>query len=295
VTPAQRAAFEAYRLAARAAVMLPERAAGPVASAAGRILAEALRGRRTMVARHLQRVHGGSLDRRQLDRAVAGAFDSYARYWLEAFRAPSLSKADLDARLTVDGFDRVEAALAVGSGAILALPHLGSWDLAGAWVTGRGMRLTVVVEQLEPPELFEWFVGQRREMGMSIVPLGSGAATAVMRALQANEIVALLCDRDIGGGGIAVEFFGEVTTLPGGPATLALRTGAPILPAGVYAVSSTRHVAEVRRALPTERTGRLRDDVARVTQLLARDLEAIIRKAPEQWHLFQPNWPSDRL
>ena len=104
----------------------------------------------------------------------------------------------------------------------------------------------------------------------------------------------LLSDRDIRGGGIEVEFFGEKTTMPAGPATLALRTGAPLLPTGVYFTSRRNgHLAVVRPPLPIERTGRLRDDVVRVTQDLAHELEDLIRRAPEQWHLMQPNWPAD--
>ena len=94
--------------------------------------------------------------------------------------------------------------------------------------------MTVIVERLEPPELFDWFVRLRNDLGMTVVPLGPGAARAVLQALADNEVVCLLCDRDIQGGGVEVEFFGERTTLPAGPATLGLRSGAPILPVGVY-------------------------------------------------------------
>ena len=92
------------------------------------------------------------------------------------------------------------------------------------------MPITVIVEPLEPPELFEWFADYRRSLGMNVVPLGPGAASAAIKAVKSNGVLCLLCDRDIGGGGIEVEFFGERTTLPAGPATLALRTGAPVLP-----------------------------------------------------------------
>ena len=91
-----------------------------------------------------------------------------------------------------------------------------------------------------------------------------------------------------------VEFFGERTTLPGGPATLALRTGATLLPAAVYFRSGRDHLGVVRPPVPVQRSGRLREDIARITQALAQELEILIRAAPEQWHLLQPNWPSDR-
>jgi KDO2-lipid IV(A) lauroyltransferase len=150
-------------------------------------------------------------------------------------------------------------------------------------------------EALDPPELFEWFVDLRQRLGMTVVPLGPSAAGAVMRALRNNEVVCLLCDRDLERTGVEVEFFGERTTLPAGPAMLGLRTGAPILPTGVYFTPRYNgHHAIVRPPVPAQRIAdSLRDDVSRVTQSLARELELLIRRHPEQWHLFQPNWPSD--
>jgi KDO2-lipid IV(A) lauroyltransferase len=112
--------------------------------------------------------------------------------------------------------------------------------------------------------------------------------------LRDGGLVGLLCDRDIIGNGVEVEFFGERTTLPAGPAALALRTGAALLTAAVYSEPGGMHSAVVNPPISTARTANLRTDVARVTQLVAAELEGLIRRAPEQWHLFQPNWPSDR-
>ena len=125
--------------------------------------------------------------------------------------------------------------------------------------------------------------------------MGPGTGVELLTTLRAGRLVGLLCDRDIMGNGVEVEFFGEKTTLPGGPATLALRTGAALLPTAVYSRPGRGHAAVIMRPLATERVGKLREDVARVTQALALDLETLIRRAPEQWYLFQPNWPSDQL
>ncbi|MEN3274026.1 MAG: phosphatidylinositol dimannoside acyltransferase [Actinomycetota bacterium] len=249
--------------------------------------------RRRMVARHQQRAHGGTLSPPALRRAVQRAFDSYARYWVEAFRLPQLSAADLDNGMSYEGFEHLTTALAGGKGAILVIPHLGCWDWAGAWVATQGIPITVIVEPIEPPELFEWFAEFRRSLGMTVVPLGPDVASASLRALKNNEILCLLSDRDITGTGIQVEFFGETTTLSPGAATLAFRTGAPIIPVAAYYREHMHH-GVVRPRIPVERSGGLRDDVARVTQQVADELESLIRRAPEQWHLMQANWPSDR-
>lgn len=220
-------------------------------------------------------------------RAVRDAFESYARYWMESLRLPEMDPADVDAGFGIEGLEHIQAALDAGTGAILALPHVGGWEVGGSWFVRQGFPLTVVVEALEPPELFGWFAELRRSQGFRVIPLNRSAGMSVVRALRANQIVALVSDRDIAGGGIEVDFFGERTTLPAGPATLASRFGVPLLPTAVYFRGAGHH-AVVRPPVPPQA------DAAAMTQALAHELEVLIRAAPEQWHLFQPNWPSDR-
>ena len=281
-----------YKTASALARSLPGPITAASASMLGVVFAQGMRGRRAMVERHLRRARP-DISSLGLRRLVQASFDSYAQYWVESFRLPSLSKAEVDAKFSYEGMEHLYDAREDGKGCIIALPHLGGWEWAGRWIADRGVPTTVVVEPLEPPELFEWFVSFRRELGMNVIALGPHAGSEVLKALRANHVVCLLSDRDIQGGGIEVEFFGERTTLPAGPATLALRTGAPILPVAVYNRPGGMHHGHVRPPLDLTRQGGLREDVARITQVLATELEALIRKAPEQWHLFQPNWPSD--
>ena len=283
-----------YKTAALAAKYLPEPLVAGLASAASVGAAQAMRQRRAVVARNLKRIdptlrgpraragHPGHV--RVLRRATG---------WTRS-GCPYLSRGEVDAGFAFQGYGRIPLALRAGKGCILALPHLGGWEWAGRWMVDRGHQLTVVVEPIEPPELFDFFVEFRRSLGMNVVGLGQGAGPAVVKALQDNHVVCLVCDRDIQGGGIEVEFFGEKTTMPAGPATVALRTGAPIMPTGVYFTSRRNgHLADVRSPLPIERTGRLRDDIERITKALTVQLEDLIRRAPEQWHMMQPNWPAD--
>ena len=247
-----------------------------------------------MIERHLRRVRPTASDR-EIRSAARRAFSSYVRYWFESFRLPRLSVPTVERGISIDGFQHVLDGVAAGNGVILALPHLGGWEWAGRWMTAQGYRLTVVVEQLANAELFEWFRSLRADLGMTVVPAGPDTAAVVSKALRANEVVCLLCDRDLQGGGIEVDFFGERTTLPGGPAMLSLRTGAVVLPVAVYFTDRYNgHHAVVHPPLPGRREGvSLREDVECLTQQLARELESLVSTAPEQWHLFQPNWPSD--
>ncbi len=224
---------------------------------------------------------------------VAAAFESYARYYVESFRLPSLSVEEIDHGFSYEGFGEAEAACARGQGPIVAFAHMGGWEWGAFWMTRvAGYGLSAVVEPLKPDEVFEWFVGFRESLGMTVIPLGRDAGKESMRALARGDALCLVVDRDLQGNGVAVEFFGERTTLPAGPALLALRTGSPIIPTGMSWRDGTRF-CEMRPPLDTERRGRLRDDVARVTQDLAHEIESLISAAPEQWHMLQPNWPSD--
>lgn len=158
----------------------------------------------------------------------------------------------------------------------------------------RGLPMTVIVEPLQPPELFEWFVKLRSELGMNVVPLGPDAAPTILATLKKNGLVCLLSDRDIQRSGVEVDFFGEKTTLPAGPAMLGIRGNTPVLPVAIYFTDSIDgHHAVVRPPVHLEKVGSLRESVAVGTQAVARELEILIRRAPEQWHMFQPNWPSD--
>jgi KDO2-lipid IV(A) lauroyltransferase len=248
--------------------------------------------RSTMVARHQRRVTPG-LEGAALRRRVRGVYRSYGRYYGESFRLPSVAPTELDDRMTYEGFDHVERARKAGHGPMLCLPHLGSWEWTAYWLTRvRGIPVTAVVERIEPPALFDWFVDFRERIGMHIVPLGPHAGREIVAAVKRTDVIALLCDRDINRTGVEVMFFGERTTLPSGPAVMALRTGAPLLPTAVYDRGRGHH-GVVLPPVPVERRGTFREDVVRVTQALAEHLEELIRRSPMQWHLMQPNWPSD--
>jgi KDO2-lipid IV(A) lauroyltransferase len=292
---AGRTSYYAYRAGAEVARAMPRRLGAPLARGFAQFVGLGFMGTRVrQVERNLERIHERPLSAGARTRAVAGTFDSYGRYFFELFRLPGATAEWLNASTDVDGLEHLHAALGRGKGVVLALPHLGNWDFAGAWLAAQGVTVSVVAEPVEPPELFDWFVRTRGELGMRVIPLSTQAATDVLAALHANHAVCLLCDRDLTGDGIEVEFFGERTTLPGGPALTALRSGAVLIPVGCYFLPHGRQRLQIGPPLPTERRGRIRDDVARVTQDLAHRFEDLIRVAPEHWHLMQPNWPSDR-
>lgn len=275
---------------------MPRSMASRLATIGGNAAVAVMPERRFLVARNLQRIYQGTVAPRELRRRVRRSFAFYARYWVESARLPVTGDELLDEGHDVTGYEHIQRALDAGRGIILVLPHLGGWEWSAFWLARlNNVRVTAVVEPLEPPELMEWFVEFRRSLGMTIVPLGPTAGQQVLAALKRNEVVCLLADRDVSGGGIDVSFFGEKTTMPAGPATIALRAGVPLCPTAVYFDGRYGHRAVVRAPIEAKRTGRLRADVTRLTQTVADELETLIRAAPEQWHLMQPNWPSDEV
>ena len=249
------------------------------------------RRRREMAQRHMGRVMGEGAD---VAEAAKEVMSHYGRYYAETLWVRARRVPEILANTSIEGLDMILAARDEGRGMIYALPHMGNWEMAAPIAGRHDIRVLAVAENLPNRRITDWFTAMRAEMGIDIV-LATGGRE-VMRQLEEaianNGAVALLCDRDLKGRGVEVKFFGEPTTLPPGPAALAIKTGAPLFPVATYFTDGGHHVV-VRPPLPLPKGGTRREQVRVMTQALAEELEELIRSAPEQWHLVVPNWPSD--
>ncbi|MFE9425411.1 phosphatidylinositol mannoside acyltransferase [Kitasatospora sp. NPDC006697] len=233
------------------------------------------------------------LELRELSRA---GMRSYLRYWMEAFRLPAWDDRRISGALRVEGREHLEAAMAAGRGTVLALPHMGNWDLAGAWVVRHcGYPFTTVAERLKPEALFERFVAYREGLGMEVLALTgsdlSVIATLAQR-LRAGKLVCLVGDRDLSEAGVPVEFFGEATRMPAGPAALAQRTGAALLPVSLWYEGE---VMGARIHPPVEVPAEVDKKTAKalMTQAMADIWAAEIDRHPQDWHMLQKFWIAD--
>lgn len=226
----------------------------------------------------------------ELDRTVRAAFVSYARYWVEAFRAADLDADDLHERTTVSGFDRLDEVLERGKGAVILLAHHGSWDVCAQWGETHGYHMAAVAEVVRPRALFEKFVRLREAIGLEVVPLrrGDDLLGRLEEVLAANHLVGLLAERDLTGKGPVVQLFGEDTRIPRGPVVLAQRSGAAIMPTTMLQRPGRRW--HIQLLEPVEVGGL---SVEAAAQRVADALEAIIRLDPSQWHAVQPVWLAD--
>ncbi|GLZ33488.1 lipid A biosynthesis lauroyl acyltransferase [Lentzea sp. NBRC 105346] len=226
----------------------------------------------------------------ELDDLVRESLRSYARYWCEAFRLPSMDLKDVYTRCDdlVTGQENLDAALAEGTGAIIALPHSGNWDMAGVWLVGHSGTFTTVAERLKPESLYRKFVEFRETLGFEVLPLNGGElppATILKQRLRDNKVVCLLGDRDLTSSGVPVNFFGEQTLMPAGPAHLSAQTGAALLPVGCWFTEDGWGF----RIHPPIKTG----NVNAATQALADVFAADIAAHPADWHMLQKLWLND--
>ena len=241
----------------------------------------------------------GTTDEDALREASRAGMRSYLRYWCEAFRLPDWDRRRVVEHIRVEGEQNMREPLATGRGAVAALPHMANWDHAGAWGCLTGAAVTTVAERLRPERLFERFVAYREGLGMEILPLTGGTDDVFVTLadrLKQGRLVPLLADRDISRRGIEVKLFGEAARVPAGPAALAMRTGAALLPVTLwYEGEEPDHTLVVRfhEEVPPPHGVRGSARVVHMTQAVADKFSAGIAEHPEDWHMLQPLFLAD--
>lgn len=232
--------------------------------------------------------------RRNLARVAPGqdltraAIRSYARYWCEVFRLPVTSQERIVQGMTTVGEQRLRTAVAASTGTILALPHSGNWDQAGAWCGATGVPFTTVAERLQPESLYDRFVAFRESLGMEVLALTGGPRPpydVLAERLHAGGTLCLLADRDLSARGVDVLFFGERARMPAGPASLALQAGAVLLPV-TLAFTRDGWLCTFHEPVP-------HSDVATMTQAVADAFAVGIAAHPADWHMLQRLWLDD--
>jgi len=223
----------------------------------------------------------------QVARVARRAFQNYGRMLIDFVLMGSLTPDELTQRASVDGRPHLDDALARGRGAIMAVPHMGSWDVAGSYAAALGYKISAVAERF-PGSLNDAVLKSRQRFGMDVIMLGRAAVRALTEALQANRIVALLCDLEQGPG-VGVRFFGRHAVVPGGPAALALKTGAALLPACQYSTAPGRHHVHLDPALAVNEG----DTKESLMQRVVDRFEDFIRERPDQWYAFRPMFRSE--
>ncbi|MFJ9827871.1 phosphatidylinositol mannoside acyltransferase [Streptomyces sp. NPDC101160] len=273
---------------------LPE----PVAKGLGRRIADTAwkrRGKSVLrLEANLARIVPDPTPARLQELSKAG-MRSYMRYWMESFRLPTWSSERAANSFDPKDIHYLTDGLAAGKGVVLALPHMGNWDLAGVWVTrALGVPFTTVAERLKPETLYDRFVAYRESLGMEVLPHTGGAAFGTLaRRLRAGGLVCLVADRDLSASGVEVDFFGEKARMPAGPAMLAQQTGALLLPVTLWYDDSDVMQGRVHAPVEVPESGTRAEKTSVMTQALADAFAGGIADHPEDWHMLQRLWLAD--
>lgn len=277
----------AYIAAWKIVRWLPEKRAYEIFYALGRRLTK--RGGKSVkrLRSNLRRV-APEISEGELDILLDSAMQSYLRYWCDTFRFPDWTDKRIAQNVSIRNEHLLLDAIAAKTGVIVALPHSGNWDHAGAYFCNKGAKLVTVAERLKPEALFVRFLKYREAIGMEVLPLDGRVIATLAKRLRAGGLVALVADRDLSKTGISVDFFGGIARMPAGPALLALNTGAPLVTAYVSYTEKGIHIGFDEVAIP--KTGTQSEKVLAIVQECADNFAKGIAQYPQDWHMMQRIW-----
>jgi KDO2-lipid IV(A) lauroyltransferase len=255
-----------------------------------------------LIARYMYRKNGKSVRRlrrnyslispllspEQLEKLVASGMESYLRYWCDTFRIHRWSAERIQATVTTTNDQLLRDPMRDGRGVVIALPHSGNWDHAGAYFCQEGIPLVTVAEILKPEKLFKKFLRYREEMGFEVLGLDSRAFVTLLKRAREKRLIALVADRDLSSSGIPVKFFGHTAKMPAGPAVIAIKEGLPLVVAHVTYTKIGIHIDFHQIEVPT--TGSDEERIAATVQNIANAFEIGLADRPEDWHMLQRIW-----
>jgi KDO2-lipid IV(A) lauroyltransferase len=245
--------------------------------------------------KNLRRVVGDGPSEEELRELSRKGMRSYLRYWLESFRLPSMSRDRILSHMRITGIEALYKDVETGRGVIAALPHMGNWDHAGAWIALSGTPFTTVMERLKPESLYDRFVAYRAGLGMEVLPASGGDGDVfgtLADRLTDGRLVCLVADRDLTATGVEVDFFGRAAKMPAGPAALAVRTGAALRPVTLW-YEGRDWCVRVHDEIRVPGEGGREDRIHAMTQSLAHTFAQGVAAHPEDWHMLQRVWVED--
>jgi KDO2-lipid IV(A) lauroyltransferase len=231
------------------------------------------------------------VDARTRRRLTLATFVHGALGYVELFKLAAYGEERLMGAFQSIGWEHFDTALARGQGVIIVSAHVGSFSVAGQLFAVRRHPAAVVVEPLQPPELFARVAALRSRFGARLIPADRSSVRAILTALRANEIVGMMCDRDVTGSGDMMPIFGRPARVSFAPASFALRSGATVLPAVAYRTRPFQGVLRIDPPVELTRSGDTAEDVRQGMLQILNRIETMIRAAPQQWTMFTDVWP----
>ena len=281
-----------YRLGGVVLPRLPPPVGYRLAEAGGALiyaLAPRVRGR---VCDNVGHILGQKAGRQAVRRTARRALGNLGKNYYDLFRLPHLTLRESAQLIEVEGWEHVEAGLGQGKGLIVTSAHLGNIEIVIRIFALHDVPVTIPVERVRPPRLFDYICHLRASHGLRLVPI-DGPLLELFRVLRRGEVLGLAADRDITASGRVVDFFGSPARLPDGHVRMALRTGAPLVCAYSERLPDNRFVARILPPLNLRRTDDQEADLMAGLKLIVSAMEQAIARRPAQWYVTNAVWSLD--
>jgi len=226
---------------------------------------------------------------REIRRIRITMFRNFAKYLVDFFRFSKLDNEYIKKNIKLENMEYIDQVLARGKGAITVTAHLGNWELGGVVISLLGYPFWAVALPHKSKKVDNFFNAQRQMKGVKVIPVGR-AVRQSLEVLKSNNVLALVGDRDFSESGLTMEFFGKPATFPLGPAALALKTGATIIPGFMLRNSDDTFTLRMEKPLFFTPSGDKEKDMLSLTAAYRDVFEEYIRKYPDQWYMFRRFW-----
>jgi len=278
-----------YRLGGKIAPKAPPAAGYAACRILGGFLYQFNSRAKTNIQQNLRRVMGPHTPETEIKRRGRLTFEAILYNYFDLFRLPALTGAEANQLVTVKGWENVEAALDEGKGIVMTSAHLGHIEMVLYAMLLRGLKITIPVERIEPPELFDYITALRSSKGLKLTPV-DGSLIDLRRTLKYGGVAGLAGDRDITRSGRVVDFFGYPARLPDGHVRLALKTGAPLVAGFSRRKPDYTYEAYFLPPYHPPTTGTTEENVAAGMKFVLDKIEQAISQIPEQWTLTVSIW-----
>ena len=267
-------------------LLLPYKWSIKVGGLVGAFAFDVVRIRRRVTLDNLDRALGDDLSDAGKVRTGRRSYANFTKSMVELASLRRLSTGRLGELVRIHGMEHMDAALAEGIGVLVVTGHFGSWEMLGASGVAHGIPVDFIVGEQTNNLVDDYINGLRRSAGIGVIPKGI-SVRGVFSSLKKNRAIAILSDQDARKAGIFVDFFGIPSSTYPGAAQFAWKTGCPIVFCSIVRRSDETHDAWFKPAIHADTGADGEGEIHRLTAILTKELENVIRKNPD--HYFWPH------
>lgn len=229
-----------------------------------------------------------------LIKIAKGAYRNLGIVAAEFFQIPSLTRENIRDLVEFEGIENYTRTAAKKKGMFLFTAHFGNWELMVASFALLGQPPTFIYRPLDSPILENLITYVRTCKGSNPLPKDR-SMRQVLRLIRKNEIVGTLLDQNMAWEeGVFVDFFGRPACTTDGLATLALHTGAPVIPAFMIRTESGKYRFVIEEEVEIIDTGDPEKDALINTQNFTEIIEDVVRRYPDQWLWVHQRWKTKK-